>query len=270
MSTPTTDSEAEITSAERDTWWTSPEFYGREAGFFYSLVGGGDRLSTTDPNGVDSVRPLDGFNSHCDVGAGLLDNRTALATNNGDWPSPIRLNLTSTNIVSPGDTSTLFLYYQWAKPTDGSQTVAVYLDEDLNPLNGNERLLEAGTVHWTNATLFGSGPISVQWNATNASAGFYAIFVKFSSDNNSRYLYAPEFLQILPPVPPGLDIKAQFPGTVIVAVTGAVGQTMVLQQSTDLTFWQSLATNTLTSTRWETTLPVAGTVDGEFFRVLRQ
>jgi hypothetical protein len=269
--TPTTDSEAWITSSERQAWWTSSEYHGAGAGFYYSLIGGGDRLSTVQPNDSYSTRIRDGFNQSWDLGAGLGNNRTQLPVNSGDWPNPIRLNLTSTNVVSLGDTSTLHIYYQWARPASSAQTVTLYLDDDLNPLNGNERLLRQGTASGTTTTPMGSGTISVQWNATNAPAGIHALFVKLSADGNSRYLYAPESISISVLPPPTVDIRSQLPGSVMIGIEGQTGQTMVLEQSTNLTAWLPVMTNTLAATRWET-LQAADATDGsqKFFRAFRQ
>src|SRR5262249_41977565 len=39
-----------IGAAQRQTWWTNENF-GAKAGFYYSLIGGGNRLSTDQPPG---------------------------------------------------------------------------------------------------------------------------------------------------------------------------------------------------------------------------
>ncbi len=51
LATPTSDTQATITASERSAWWTSTEMSGAAAGFFYSLIGGGDRLSNLEPGG---------------------------------------------------------------------------------------------------------------------------------------------------------------------------------------------------------------------------
>ena len=64
------------------------------------------------PNDSCSTRIRDGFNQSrsWDLGAGLGNNRTQLPIISGDWSNPIRLNLTSSNVVSQGDTSTLYIH----------------------------------------------------------------------------------------------------------------------------------------------------------------
>ena len=117
----------------------------------------------------------------------------------------------------------------------------------------------------------GSDMISVSWNATNAPVGAHALFVKLSANGNSRYLYAPEFIRILAPPPPTVHIRSHSPGSVMIGIEGQTGQTMVLEQSTNLTVWLPVITNTLTAARWE--IPhAADAADGsqKFFRAFRQ
>ena len=268
LNTPATDSEAWITASERNAWWTESEQYGYNVGFFYSLLGGGDRKSLTQPNGAYSSTVRSGFNQRWDLGAGLVNNRTSLAVNSGEWPNPILLNVTTTNVVHYGDTSTLSVAYQWAQPVTQALTVGVYADDDLNPYNGNERLLESGTTSGTTASQVGQGTIDVIWSPTNALPGTRALFLKLSAAGKARYLYAPEFVEVLPPEPPRLEIHAKSQGGVVVAVNGTAGQTIVLEASTDLAVWESFATNTLNSSRWETSLPPIGIGQKAFIRAM--
>ena len=51
LQTPTSYSIATITDTERANWWVTEEQEGTNAGFEYSLIGGGNRMSTDEPLG---------------------------------------------------------------------------------------------------------------------------------------------------------------------------------------------------------------------------
>jgi hypothetical protein len=150
--TPASDTEESIGSSQRDGWWTAYESKGTNAGFNYSLLGSGNRLSPDRPAGVNEI--IDGFNQRWDVGAGTADNRIALPSNNGDWASLIRVFHANTNPVTHGQSAPVMLYYQWARPQTEYCTANVRLDPDLNPLNGNELGIEK-------IALPGTGPATV-------------------------------------------------------------------------------------------------------------
>ena len=61
--------------------------------------------------------------------------------------------------------------------------------------------------------------------------------------------------ELFPPSPPDLDIKQQTPTNFAVGVNSQEGQMVVVQQSTNLTVWSSVATNVLWTGRWELFLP---------------
>lgn len=169
--TPAHDSEAWITTDERYNWWTESETFGFLAGYTYSLIGRSDRLSTVRPNGSNSSSVRQGFNQQWDLSAGLGDNRYSVGGIGGDWPNPIRLNITSTNTVRQGDTSSAFVYYQWARPTSEHLSVELFADEDLNPLNGNEHLVKSGTASGTTASQIGGGAIDFTWDPKGTKPG---------------------------------------------------------------------------------------------------
>ena len=80
----------------------------------YSLIGGGNRLSTDQLLGLPSDPAIvDCFNQWWDLGAGVTSNRTALATNNGTWPNIMRFNITGTNVVSYARNFQVGFYYQY-------------------------------------------------------------------------------------------------------------------------------------------------------------
>src|SRR5262249_34267688 len=137
--TPATDTQATITSAERQSWWTSYEAEGLLAGFYYSLVGGGDRRSADEPAGSGNGRLLDGYNQVWDFGAGTAANRYALDSNNGAWPSVIKFNITGPKAITAGESTELKLYYQYGATTNQSLNLEIFLDNDSNPYNSGSK-----------------------------------------------------------------------------------------------------------------------------------
>ena len=111
---------------------------GAAAGFLYSLIGGGDRLSNLEPAGSGNGRINDGFNRNWDLGGGVAANRTALPADSGLWPNAIRFNLTNTNTIHAGESFDAALYYQAGPSATGNIQLDLFLDVDFNPYNGNE------------------------------------------------------------------------------------------------------------------------------------
>jgi hypothetical protein len=131
---------------------------GTNAGFKYTLIGGGNRLSAEQPLGPGFPAIIDGYN--------FVTNRVALTSNNGAWPNLISLDRLNVNDVEPGQSIPGRLHYQWMQPTTSVATVSFYLDADLNPLNGNERLLGQTVVHGSSAALFGNVNIPLEADIT--------------------------------------------------------------------------------------------------------
>jgi len=264
LATPASDTGATITSTERANWWVDFEQKGTNAGFEYSLIGGGNRMSTNEPLGAGYPAIVDGYNQRWDFGAGTSANRTALPSNNGTWPNLIQFNVVETNIVAAGQTIAAKFYYQYAGASN-SVTAQFYFDNDFNPYNTNSTFI-------TEISLPNTGINSVDYNTvnlttTNVPPGVYAIYGRISDGTHTRYLYAPELVEIVPsPAPPVLEniklIGAQF----VISVSGLSGQTIVLQSSSDLHNWLSLATNTLTSDSWNYTNNAPPNVSGQFYR----
>lgn len=247
--TPASDSGASITDTERQTWWTAYESRGVVAGFYYSLIGGGDRLSTDQPVGQGFGMIRDGYNQRWDLGAGTVDNRTSLPANNGNWPNVIKFNLTGTNIVAFGQSTTTTLYYQWVRPATTNALVSFYLDDDFNPYNGNEMIVQQAAVQGTDQV--GRGTVTIPFNATNATPGLHAIYASITDGSHTRYLYAPEILTVFSSLdPPSLAISGGAGVQPRIDVAGVPGQRIVLQGSIDFQTWQPLATNWLATNVW--------------------
>jgi hypothetical protein len=195
---PASDGSASITASERSTWWVAAESQGANAGFYYSLIGGGDRLSADQPLGPGFPAIRDGYNQNWDLGAGTSPNRTALASNNGNWPNLIKLNRMDTNQVVQGQATSVKFFYQWAQPSTSSADVSFYLDDDFNPINTNQKLVKQLTVPGTGGSYVNYQTVSLTLDATNAAPGYHALFARINAGGRSRFLYAPELIQVAP------------------------------------------------------------------------
>ena len=267
LATPASDTEATITSSERTSWWVAYEENGTNAGFNYSLLGGGDRTSMDSPLGLPG-NPIirDGYNQNWDLGGGTAANRTLLSANNGTWPNPIRLNRTGTNDLMLGDPVGVSLYYQYAGSSN--LTAQFYFDRDLNPWNTNSTIVRSeqppatgsnAVYHYSNLGLA----------TTKVTPGRYSIYVSISDGTHTRYLYAPEPLTVASSLQkPVLAISQFGAGRFRINVSGVTGQTIVLQTSANLMNWLPLATNTLTSAAWILTNSPPPGLDTRFYRAM--
>lgn len=272
LTTPnTTDDDGEIVTLDltmRENWWVSYEYYGANAGFIYSLIGGGNRMSTDMPLGLPSDPAIrDGYNQYWDLGAGNSNpNRTVLPVNNGTWPNIIKFNITGTNVVILGGLAATQFYYQYGGQSN--VTVQIYFDRDFNPYNLNSTLVLQGYV-----TNTGVGYIRYYSNigltTTNVAPGTYSIYAKISDGLHTRYLYTLELLTIVSTnQPPVLGISTSGSTQFRISVNGIASQKIAVQTSTDLKNWQSLATNTLTTSTWIYTNSVPNNSEKQFYRAL--
>ncbi|MDB6035741.1 MAG: hypothetical protein JWM16_6079 [Verrucomicrobiales bacterium] len=247
--TPLTDTAATITSSERQTWWNAFESAGLRAGFVYSLLGNGDRLSTNQPAGQGTSRIRDGYNQKWDLGAGnSVNNRTALPANNGSWPSLITLRLGGSNLVAFGQSNSISLSYQLAATNLSNAVLGFYLDNDANPYNGNEQLIRQLTLPATGSNQVAFVNATLEWNAQNVAPGEHLVFARISRAGNARYFYAPEKVTVLSSFqPPLVVINRLGAANIRVDAFGVPGQRLVFQGSTDFSHWQALSTNWFTS-----------------------
>jgi hypothetical protein len=232
------------------------------------MIGGGNRTSPDMPLGAGFGSVRDGYNQRWDLGAGLANNRVSLDANNGVWPNVLTIKRTTAHDVVQGAAMPITFHYQWAKPETETASVAVYLDSDFNPINGNEKLLQTMNIP-------GSGAVSVHRVTTNlvvsassAGSGTYAILTSITAENRNRYLYAPESVTVTSTPLPELQISRSVDNSIQIDVIGMPAQTVVLQTSLDLHTWTAVATNTLAAGRWAFTNALTFSWSEVYFRAV--
>jgi hypothetical protein len=253
LQTPTSDTVNSITGAERSAWWTPSENFGAADGFFYSLIGGGDRLGTNQPGVAGTTNRIrDGYNQRWDLGAGNdIANRTILSTNRGTWPNLITADLPAPHVMAYGQSNALELFYQWVQPAASNATIDLFLDDDLSPFNGNERHLQSMFVPGTPTGLPGNPVLPFTLDVANSSPGVHSLFARINANGKTRYLYAPQTLTVMSSFdPPSLTLVNAGPAQVQIDIDGIAGQRIVLERSANLHDWQSIATNWLNHARW--------------------
>ena len=249
LETPASDTQASITSAERLAWWTPPEAAGTNAGFYYSLLGGGDRFSTNEPAGPGTGRIRDGFNQTWDLGAGVTNTRSSLPADNGAWPNLLRLDVAGTNRFSVDEPLALAFYDQFGSNTSALATAHFYLDLDSNPYDTNEIPIDSFLLSGTGTGSVAFNTVSIALDPTNTPPGAYRVLGRIEDGLHARYLYAPQSLVIDPSrrAPVLLDPVIQS-GQFQFTVLALPGQSVIVQDSLDLVQWTGLSTNQVTAT----------------------
>jgi hypothetical protein len=268
LATPTSDTRATITASERSAWWTSTEMSGAVAGFLYSLIGGGDRLSNLEPAGTGNGRIRDGFNKNWDLGGGVGPNRTALPANAGLWPNAILFALGNSTIAA-GESFDATLYHQAGASPAGEIELGIFLDVDFNPYNGNEIEVNQQALSRTGTGAVSFNTLSVTVNAAAVPPGSYSVCAQLNDGVRTRYLYAPQLLIVTPSLqPPSIDSLAFGGGVFRFNVHGFPGQEVIVQASSDLVNWIPLQTHTFTGTIWEFVDADAGNFTRRFYRAM--
>jgi hypothetical protein len=265
LATPASDTGATITSTERAEWWVRAEERGTNAGFEYSLIGGGNRLSTNEPVGPGFSAIVDGFNQQWDFGAGAVGNRTALSANAGTWPNMIKFDVTGTNFITVGQTVAAKFYYQYAGAFE-NVTATFYLDGDFNPYNSNGVVMAQISLPKTGLASVYSDTLNL--STTNVAPGLYALYGEISDGTHTRYLYAPELVEIAAPQAPALGNITLNGTQFVITVSGASSEKIIIQASTDLQNWFPIETNTLTSGSWNYTNAIPQESGHEFYRAV--
>jgi hypothetical protein len=220
---PANDTEASLSHADRQKWYVAAEEEGTLTGFYFSLIGGFDRTSMWRPLGSGHPMIRSGYNQIWDLGAGVSNNRTRIPTNSGEWPSIISVKRLDTNDIAEGSSNGIDLYYQWAKTAGTNGQLALYIDDDLNPFNGNEVLI-------TNFTIAPTGPnavghISPVLQIPDGVTGqpFRSILAVISGDGEARFFYATQPIQTASPVS-NLNLAKAYNGLIYDDASGVTVQ----------------------------------------------
>jgi hypothetical protein len=271
LATPASDTQATITATQRSTWWTSTEMAGAAAGFYYSLIGGGDRLSNVEPAGTGNGMISDGFNKNWDLGGGVAANRMALPVDAGLWPNPILFALGNTNTIAAGDSFDATLDYQAGASATGEIDLGIFLDVDYNPYNGNEIEVDEETLPRTGISAVSVNALNATVDAAVVPPGNYSVFARLNDGGRTRYLYAPQPLTVTPSLqPPSIDAASLVlsDGVMHFDVYAFPGQEVTVMGSIDLVNWVPLQTYTFAGTMWEFMDADAGNFGKRFYKAV--
>ena len=271
LATPASDTGATITATQRSTWWTVPEMSGAAAGFIYSLIGKGDRLSGVEPAGVGKGKISDGFNKNWDLGGGVAANRAALPVDTGLWPNPILFTLETSHPIVAGESFGGALYYQAGAGASGNIDLAIVLDADSNPYNGNEIEVDQQTLPKTGTSVVSFSPLTANTDAAVVLPGSYSVYARLNDGGFTRYLYAPQLLVVTPSLqPPSIDAASLVLSSSVMSfnVHAFPGQAVTILASSDLLSWVPLQTHIFTGTTWEFVDPDAGTFASRFYQAI--
>ena len=269
LGTPATDTQASITSSMRSTWWTAAESSGAAAGFHYSRIGGGDRLSSATPAGNGTEPIHQGYNRLWDLGAGTGTNRSLVTGKNALWPSLVIVRRTSPASLPAGTAFDLELRHQSDDASAGAPLLTVTLDPDANPWNGNEIAIDT-------RPLPASGPANVLTSqlaipVPASLAGSYRIGCRIQQSGRTRHFQAAGTLVVTPALPPPAIDRSSLGlsgGLFTFTVTGSPGQSVRIEATESLGNWQGIATRTLDGPTWIFSDPDTALHPKRFYRVV--
>jgi hypothetical protein len=264
-----TDTQQTINSTIRSNWWTAAESSGAAAGFHFSRIGGGDRLSAVMPAGAGTDAINKGYNRLWDLGAGVAANRSLVTGKNALWPSLVTARRTSPASIPAGTAFNLELRYQSDDVSAGAPVLTVTLDPDANPWNGNEIAIDT-------RPLTASGPATVLTAhlaliVPPALTGSYRITARIQQSGRTRHLQAAGTLLVTPALPPPAIDRFTLGfsgGRFTFTVLGSPGQSVRIEAAETLDDWQGIATRTLDSPAWIFSDPDTALHPKRFYRVV--
>jgi hypothetical protein len=195
LQTPTSDGAADITEPERVNWWFESETRGSKAGFHYSMLGGGDRLSSEMPAGFKTDQIVDGYHKKL----GGQGSRQKLNWKNAQWPNIITLEPLVSGSVTVTAGSSLQVNYTYQDFDGPTEQVTIYLDVDQNPYNGNDAAQFMQITHSKTGKKIKGASVILDTSGASLSAGAYYLYAKITDGTHTRYLYAPKTITFVDP-----------------------------------------------------------------------
>lgn len=223
-------------TASMSTNWYVPEERGN-SGFSLSRLAGGDRLSSDTPAGAGTEPISNGINKAWPLGAGLAFNRT-FVLQSGDWPNPIIFRHSDGTNSNGNYTATVT--NQFASVGSSRAVCNLYWDVDLNPFNGNSRLMTKTNVSPMSPSQLRRTELAVEV-PNEFPPGVYRPYVEMVASGKRRYLYrhAPIVVGFVDPNP-RLSRPAALAGGLQLGVESSVGAVFTLDFSESLENWTPL------------------------------
>ena len=187
LSTPASDGEASMDTTERG-WFNAYEDSGKIAGFYYSRIIGGNRLSNDIPNGGDEI--IAGYNNNSLLGGSGA--RASLTWTSAVWPNVITSSVLKSGVALQTGLQTLTaneelqINYTYRSYANASE-VTFYVDTDRNPYNNNISTIGEQDLLSTDTVITQS---TMNWTVTGLTSGTqYYVYSKISDGTHTRYQY---------------------------------------------------------------------------------
>ncbi len=238
---PTFDGGEFLAFTDRATWFAEGETNGFQAGFLYSRIGGGDRVSTNRPAGPATAA----------INEGLLSPRQALPVNNGNWPNVIELRAANPgrflfqnepglatreeNVAYPAGNLRVTAEYQ----SGAAATWTLFLDPDANELNGNEIILGQESLGATGIHTVSNLLRNVTLDANQVAYGIYRLGARIQGGQpgSRRVQYAAQKVAVLAPLK--LAVGNVGSGQGQLRVTGSGGYSAAIEVTDDFAGWET-------------------------------
>ena len=171
--------------------------------------------------------------------------------------------------VAAGGSFPIEVYHQSGIAGAGEVELRVLLDVDFNPWNDNEIEVDRRALLNTGPDNVARNEFAVDIDAAGMASGNFAVFVQIDDGTRTRYLYAPQLLEITSGSPtPSIDRDSvtMLGGIIGFDVLATPGQQVALMATTDLEVWAQVATHQFTSDVWHFADPESSRFPRRFYR----